>query len=176
MVPSPIPPQRDTIKTVFAREPVSFQHQPDRKLAAIPAGQAWPPLPTSPRRTKGEEFLSNLSHYEIAFPIQVDQNGDFLSFDVKSHRKWRSRRSAGHPSYDTPEQHVFYKVSAHRTQFLLNLTLHTNLLARRFRVEYWKKGGVDYQHEFHEDCHYAGHLQDEYLNSKVAISNCNGLN
>ncbi|KAL7992942.1 hypothetical protein Chor_017198 [Crotalus horridus] len=74
-----------------------------------------------------------------------------------------------------PEQHVFYKVSAHRTQFLLNLTLHTHLLARRFRVEYWKRGGVDYQHEFHEDCHYAGHLQDEYLNSKVAISNCNGL-
>ncbi|XP_032068208.1 A disintegrin and metalloproteinase with thrombospondin motifs 10 [Thamnophis elegans] len=122
-----------------------------------------------------EEFLSNLSHYEIAFPIQVDQNGDFLSFDIKGHQRWRSRRSAGHPSYDTPEQHVFYKVSAHRTQFLLNLTLHTNLLARRFRVEYWKRGGIDYQHEFHEDCHYAGHLQDEYLNSKVAISNCNGL-
>ncbi|KAH0625908.1 hypothetical protein JD844_034277 [Phrynosoma platyrhinos] len=102
-----------------------------------------------------EEFLSSLDHYEIAFPIQVDQNGDFLSFDMKSQRKRRSRRSAGHPSYEAKEQQVFYKVSAHQTQFLLNLTLHTNLLAERFRVEYWKRDGVDQQHEFHEDCHYA---------------------
>ncbi|KAF7235268.1 A disintegrin and metalloproteinase with thrombospondin motifs 10, partial [Varanus komodoensis] len=119
--------------------------------------------------------VSSLDHYEIAFPVQVDQNGDFLSFDIKSQWKRRSRRSMDHPAYDSPEQKVFYKVSAHRTQFLLNLTLHTNLLTERFRVEYWKRDGIDQQHEFHEDCHYSGHLQDEYLNSKVAISNCNGL-
>uniref|UniRef100_A0A8C8RTK6 Peptidase M12B domain-containing protein n=1 Tax=Pelusios castaneus TaxID=367368 RepID=A0A8C8RTK6_9SAUR len=120
----------------------------------------------------GEEFLSSLDHYEIAFPIQVDQNGDFLTFDVRSQRKRRSRRSL---SYETAERQMFYKVSAHRTQFLLNLTLHSNLLAEHFTVEYWKRDGVDWQHDFHEDCHYAGHLQDQYLNSKVAISNCNGL-
>ncbi|XP_034976519.2 A disintegrin and metalloproteinase with thrombospondin motifs 10 [Zootoca vivipara] len=123
-----------------------------------------------------EEFLSSLDHYEIAFPVQVDQNGDFLTFDVKSPRKRRARRGTGGPSHEPPrEQQVFYRVSAHRAQFLLNLTLHTNLLAERFRVEYWRHDGVDRKHEFHEDCHYSGHLQDEYLNSKVAISNCNGL-
>ncbi|XP_053228401.1 A disintegrin and metalloproteinase with thrombospondin motifs 10 isoform X2 [Podarcis raffonei] len=123
-----------------------------------------------------EEFLSSLDHYEIAFPVQVDQNGDFLTFDVKSPRKRRARRGTGAPSHEPPrEQQVFYRVSAHRAQFLLNLTLHTNLLAERFRVEYWRHDGVDRKHEFHEDCHYSGHLQDEYLNSKVAISNCNGL-
>ncbi|XP_053869260.1 A disintegrin and metalloproteinase with thrombospondin motifs 10 isoform X2 [Malaclemys terrapin pileata] len=122
-----------------------------------------------------EEFLSSLDHYEIAFPIQVDQNGDFLTFDMRSQLKRRSRRSLGSLSYEAAERRVFYKVSAHRTQFLLNLTLHSNLLAEHFTVEYWKRDGVDWQHDFHEDCHYAGHLQDQYLNSKVAISNCNGL-
>lgn len=122
-----------------------------------------------------EEFLSSLDHYEIAFPIQVDQNGDFLTFETKSQRKRRSRRNSGPLPYEPPEQQVFYKVSAHRTQFLLNLTLHGKLLAEHFRVEYWKRDGLDQQHDFHEDCHYAGHLQDQYLSSKVAISNCNGL-
>uniref|UniRef100_A0A8C3KIM1 ADAM metallopeptidase with thrombospondin type 1 motif 10 n=1 Tax=Calidris pygmaea TaxID=425635 RepID=A0A8C3KIM1_9CHAR len=122
-----------------------------------------------------EEFLSSLDHYEIAFPIQVDQNGDFLTFDVRSQLKQRPRRSLGSLPYEPSEQQVFYKVSAHRTQFLLNLTLHSNLLAEHFTVEYWKRDGVDWQHDFHEDCHYAGHLQDQYLSSKVAISNCNGL-
>ncbi|CAM2109333.1 unnamed protein product [Caretta caretta] len=122
-----------------------------------------------------EEFLSSLDHYEIAFPIQVDQNGDFLTFDMRSQLKRRSRRSLGSLSYEAAERRVFYKVSAHRTQFLLNLTLHSNLLSEHFTVEYWKRDGVDWQHDFHEDCHYAGHLQDQYLNSKVAISNCNGL-
>uniref|UniRef100_A0A8D2MSF6 Peptidase M12B propeptide domain-containing protein n=1 Tax=Zonotrichia albicollis TaxID=44394 RepID=A0A8D2MSF6_ZONAL len=104
-----------------------------------------------------KEFLSSLDHYEIAFPIQL---------------KPRPRRSL---PYEPSEQQVFYKVSAHHTQFLLNLTLHSNLLAEHFTVEYWKRDGMDWQHDFHEDCHYAGHLQDQYLSSKVAISNCNGL-
>uniref|UniRef100_A0A8B9TIS0 ADAM metallopeptidase with thrombospondin type 1 motif 10 n=1 Tax=Anas platyrhynchos TaxID=8839 RepID=A0A8B9TIS0_ANAPL len=125
--------------------------------------------------SKCREFLSSLDHYEIAFPIQVDQNGDFLTFDMRSQLKQRPRRSLGSLPYEPSEQQVFYKVSAHRTQFLLNLTLHSNLLAEHFTVEYWKRDGVDWQHDFHEDCHYAGHLQDQYLNSKVAISNCNGL-
>ncbi|RMC00879.1 hypothetical protein DUI87_22564 [Hirundo rustica rustica] len=119
-----------------------------------------------------EEFLSTLDHYEIAFPIQVDQNGDFLTFDMRRQLKPRPRRSL---PYEPSEQQVFYKVSAHHTQFLLNLTLHSNLLAEHFTVEYWKRDGMDWQHDFHEDCHYAGHLQDQYLSSKVAISNCNGL-
>lgn len=119
-----------------------------------------------------EEFLSSLEHYEIAFPIQVDQNGDFLTFDMRRQLKPRPRRSL---PYEPSEQQVFYKVSAHHTQFLLNLTLHSNLLAEHFTVEYWKRDGMDWQHDFHEDCHYAGHLQDQYLSSKVAISNCNGL-
>uniref|UniRef100_A0A8C0ZK28 ADAM metallopeptidase with thrombospondin type 1 motif 10 n=1 Tax=Cyanistes caeruleus TaxID=156563 RepID=A0A8C0ZK28_CYACU len=137
---------------------------------------SWAAIPTCVIPTRvlpsPEEFLSSLDHYEIAFPIQVDQNGEFLTFDMRRQLKPRPRRSL---PYEPSEQQVFYKVSAHHTQFLLNLTLHSNLLAEHFTVEYWKRDGMDWQHDFHEDCHYAGHLQDQYLSSKVAISNCNGL-
>ncbi|XP_075759293.1 A disintegrin and metalloproteinase with thrombospondin motifs 10 isoform X2 [Pelodiscus sinensis] len=122
-----------------------------------------------------EEFLSSLDHYEIAFPIQVDQNGDFLTFDMRRQPKRRARRGLSSLAYEAAEPQVFYKVPAQSTQFLLNLTLHSNLLAEHFTVEYWKRDGVDWQHDFHEDCHYAGHLQGQHLSSKVAISNCNGL-
>ncbi|RLV90675.1 hypothetical protein DV515_00014373 [Chloebia gouldiae] len=132
------------------------------------AGGTFPGFPFQSQ----EEFLSSLDHYEIAFPIQVDQNGDFLTFDMRRQLRPRPRRSL---PYEPSEQQVFYKVSAHHTQFLLNLTLHSNLLAEHFTVEYWKRDGMDWQHDFHEDCHYAGHLQDQHLSSKVAISNCNGL-
>nr|XP_033810224.1 A disintegrin and metalloproteinase with thrombospondin motifs 10 isoform X2 [Geotrypetes seraphini] len=123
-----------------------------------------------------DEFLSSLQHYEIAFPIQVDQHGNFLSYKVRGSRvNVRSRRSLGAFPYEPAERHIFYKLSAHKAQFLLNLTLHSNLLADHFTVEYWKKNGLDWKHDLYEDCHYKGHLQDQFLNSKVAISNCNGL-
>ncbi|XP_078524447.1 A disintegrin and metalloproteinase with thrombospondin motifs 10 [Lissotriton helveticus] len=130
---------------------------------------------SSPPHKSQEEFLSSLKHYEITFPIQVDKNGDFLSYNVKHDpSRSRSRRSPG-SSHEVAQRHVFYKLSAHQTRFLLNLTLHSSLLAEHFTVEYWKKGGLDWKHDLYEDCHYVGHLQDLQLNTKVAISNCNGL-
>uniref|UniRef100_H3AJS8 ADAM metallopeptidase with thrombospondin type 1 motif 10 n=1 Tax=Latimeria chalumnae TaxID=7897 RepID=H3AJS8_LATCH len=120
------------------------------------------------------EFLSGLERYEIAIPIKVDRNGDFLSYEVRSQRRPRSRRSLGSLTHKPGEQ-VFYKLSAHRTLFLLNLTLHSSLLSDHFTVEYWKKDGLERRHDYFEDCHYVGHLQDHQHNTKVALSNCNGL-
>lgn len=119
------------------------------------------------------DFLSRLSHYEIAFPAQVDESGKFLTYDLRqeppSYR--RSRRSIPEDS----ERQVFYWLQAQSSNFLLNLTLQTDLLGQHFTVEYWKRGGLDWKHELYEDCHYVGHIQDQQLSSKVAISNCNGL-
>ncbi|XP_018110713.1 A disintegrin and metalloproteinase with thrombospondin motifs 10 isoform X1 [Xenopus laevis] len=120
-----------------------------------------------------KDFLSSLSHYEIAFPAQVDQNGNFLTYDLRqappSFR--RPRRSLS----EETERQLFYRLQAQSSTFLLNLTLQTELLGQHFTVEYWKSGGVDWKHELYEDCHYVGHIQDQQLSSRVAISNCNGL-
>eukprot|EP00062_Callorhinchus_milii_P015591 gi/632966002/ref/XP_007899177.1/ PREDICTED: A disintegrin and metalloproteinase with thrombospondin motifs 10 [Callorhinchus milii] len=122
-----------------------------------------------------EEFLSTLEHYEIAIPVRVDHNGDFLSYNVKSSHKLRSKRSLPAFHHEPAEQQVFYKVSSHGLHFLLNLTLHTNLVADYFTVEYWKKDGLEWRHDYMDECHYLGHLSDLEEATKVALSNCNGL-
>lgn len=70
---------------------------------------------------------------------------------------------------------LFYQLSTSRNNFLLNLTLQGGLLARQFRVEYWKRGRLAWSHPYSPHCHYVGHLQDQPHSSKVALSNCNGL-
>lgn len=70
---------------------------------------------------------------------------------------------------------LFYQLSTSQNNFMLNLTLQGGLLSPQFRVEYWKKGQLAWSHPYSPHCHYAGHLQDQPLSSKVALSNCNGL-
>ncbi|XP_048469866.1 A disintegrin and metalloproteinase with thrombospondin motifs 6-like [Rhincodon typus] len=122
-----------------------------------------------------EEFLSTLEHYEIAIPVRVDHNGDFLSYNVKSSHELRSKRSLPAFQHEPVEQQVYYKVSSHGLHFLLNLTLHINLVSDYFTVEYWKRDGVEWRHDYMDECHYLGHLSDLQGVTKVALSNCNGL-
>ncbi|XP_067872497.1 A disintegrin and metalloproteinase with thrombospondin motifs 10 [Heterodontus francisci] len=122
-----------------------------------------------------EEFLSTLEHYEIAIPVRVDHNGDFLSYNVKSSHELRSKRSLPAFQHEPVEQQVYYKVSSHGLHFLLNLTLHINLVSDYFTVEYWKRDGLEWRHDYMDECHYLGHLSDLQEATKVALSNCNGL-
>lgn len=70
---------------------------------------------------------------------------------------------------------LFFKISAYGKHFHLNLTLNTDLVSKHFTVEYWGKNGPEFKHDFIENCHYTGYLQDQNTTTKVALSNCNGL-
>eukprot|EP00062_Callorhinchus_milii_P007749 gi/632949712/ref/XP_007890315.1/ PREDICTED: A disintegrin and metalloproteinase with thrombospondin motifs 6-like [Callorhinchus milii] len=122
-----------------------------------------------------EEFLSYLEHYQLTVPVRVDHNGDFLNYSGKSHRHSRRRRSSDPAPHDPNESKLFYRLSAYGKHFQLNLTLNTNLISRHFIVEYWGKDGPEWKHEFIDNCHYVGYVQNEYSTTKVALSNCNGL-
>uniref|UniRef100_A0A8C4TQW6 ADAM metallopeptidase with thrombospondin type 1 motif, 10 n=1 Tax=Erpetoichthys calabaricus TaxID=27687 RepID=A0A8C4TQW6_ERPCA len=115
------------------------------------------------------EFLSSLDHYEITIPVRVDSQGDVLSQAARLRRGRRQRRSLG------PERQLFYRVSTPQTHFLLNLTLHSRLLSSQFRVEFWRRGRLAWSHRYSAQCLYTGHLYDQQTSSKVALSNCNGL-
>ncbi|XP_039766368.1 A disintegrin and metalloproteinase with thrombospondin motifs 6-like [Ornithorhynchus anatinus] len=122
-----------------------------------------------------EEFLSYLEHYQLTIPIRVDQNGAFLSFTVKSDRHSRRRRSMGMSDQSQAVSKLFFKLSAYGKHFHLNLTLNTDLVSKHFTVEYWGKDGPQWKHDFLDNCHYTGYLQDQHSTTKVALSNCNGL-
>ncbi|XP_038621742.1 A disintegrin and metalloproteinase with thrombospondin motifs 6 [Tachyglossus aculeatus] len=122
-----------------------------------------------------EEFLSFLEHYQLTIPIRVDQNGAFLSFTVKSDRHSRRRRSMGMSDQSQAVSKLFFKLSAYGKHFHLNLTLNTDLVSKHFTVEYWGKDGPQWKHDFLDNCHYTGYLQDQHSTTKVALSNCNGL-
>ncbi|XP_078802043.1 A disintegrin and metalloproteinase with thrombospondin motifs 10 isoform X3 [Oryzias latipes] len=114
-------------------------------------------------------FLSNLGQYEIATPVRVGPNGEKFDGDNSHHQ--RRRRSPEDRLHDT----LFYQLSMSQNNFLLNLTLQGGLLSHQFRVEYWKRGQLAWSHPYSPHCHYTGHLQDQPHSSKVALSNCNGL-
>ncbi|KAM3875996.1 A disintegrin and metalloproteinase with thrombospondin motifs 10 [Diretmus argenteus] len=117
-------------------------------------------------------FLSNLDQYEIAIPVRVGPEGEILDAEnPPPHPDRRRRRS----TEDQPPDTIFYQLSTPRTNFLLNLTLQGGLLSRQFRVEYWRRGRLAWSHPYSPNCHYVGHLQDQPHSSKVALSNCNGL-
>uniref|UniRef100_A0AAZ3Q6Y1 A disintegrin and metalloproteinase with thrombospondin motifs 6 n=1 Tax=Oncorhynchus tshawytscha TaxID=74940 RepID=A0AAZ3Q6Y1_ONCTS len=105
------------------------------------------------------EYLSYLQHYELTVPMQVDENGDFLSYTVKHHRT----------------AVVFYRLSAYGKHFNLNLTLNPQLVSKHFTVEYWGREGLEWRHDMVENCHYVGYLRDQYSSTRVALSNCKGL-
>uniref|UniRef100_A0A8C9XWX8 ADAM metallopeptidase with thrombospondin type 1 motif, 10 n=1 Tax=Sander lucioperca TaxID=283035 RepID=A0A8C9XWX8_SANLU len=107
----------------------------------------------------------SLGQYEIAIPVRVGPNGQALDAEMPQHH--RRKRST--------EERLPDSLSTSRNNFLLNLTLQGGLLSRQFRVEYWKKGRLAWSHPYSPHCHYVGHLQDQPHSSKVALSNCNGL-
>ncbi|KAM7011971.1 A disintegrin and metalloproteinase with thrombospondin motifs 10 isoform 1-T1 [Tautogolabrus adspersus] len=115
-------------------------------------------------------FLTSLGQYEIAIPVRVGPNGETLDAEAPQHHR-RRRRS----TEDRLPDSLFYQLSTSKNNFLLNLTLQGGLLSRQFRVEYWKRGRLAWSHPYSPHCHYVGHLQDQPTSSKVALSNCNGL-
>nr|XP_046225573.1 A disintegrin and metalloproteinase with thrombospondin motifs 6 isoform X1 [Oncorhynchus gorbuscha]XP_046225574.1 A disintegrin and metalloproteinase with thrombospondin motifs 6 isoform X1 [Oncorhynchus gorbuscha] len=133
------------------------------------------------------EYLSYLQHYQLTVPMQVDENGDFLSYTVKHHRPGRRRRTAdptstavgpeptGRAEQDPARTRVFYRLSAYGKHFHLNLTLNPQLVSKHFTVEYWGREGLEWRHDMLENCHYVGYLQDQYSSTRVALSNCKGL-
>nr|XP_012317698.1 A disintegrin and metalloproteinase with thrombospondin motifs 6-like [Aotus nancymaae] len=122
-----------------------------------------------------EEFLTYLEHYQLTIPIRVDQNGAFLSFTVKNDKHSRRRRSMDPIDPQQAVSKLFFKLSAYGKHFHLNLTLNTDFVSKHFTVEYWGKDGPQWKHDFLDNCHYTGYLQDLRSTTKVALSNCVGL-
>ena len=106
----------------------------------------------------------------MAHPVQVDENGRFLSRDL-ANGNHRRRRDLG----SVIKEPAFFHISAFGQNYHLNVTLNDELLSPNFVVEIRGSNTSQFQFEV-EHCHYTGHvLSPKGLGSSVAVSNCDGL-
>lgn len=108
--------------------------------------------------------------YNVVHPIQVDEDGAFVSHEL-SYPRIRMRRSSDEVDHN---EEVHYKVSAFENDLHLHLQRNKRLLAPNFKIEVIGKNGRVMKRHTMENCHYVGRLKDR-SRSTVAISNCRGL-
>lgn len=124
------------------------------------------------------ETLSSVTDYELVVPSLVDHTGEFVSYDVTDqyHVRMRTKRSISTLplEQETPDW-IYYQLETHGKLFHLNLTLNKRLIAPAYSVDYVGTGGkTETQHRTIRECHYHGYIHD-HEDSRVALSNCNGL-
>ena len=131
----------------------------------------------------------------MVYPYQADQDGNFLSHDLKphsdiihSHRHRRSTSSLHSSSTSQNAQRtIFYKFHTPTEDFHFELVSRSNLLAPGFKVYHHgnrlREASTRGQHgrniytsaasQFN-NCFYTGKIKNQE-NSTVALSLCNGL-
>lgn len=115
-------------------------------------------------------FSSLVPEYNVVHPVQVDEEGAFVSHEL-SYPRIRIRRSSDEVDH---REEVHYKVSAFGNDFHLHLQRNRRLLAPDFKVEVIGKNARVMKRHTLENCHYVGKLKARST-STVAISNCQGL-
>ena len=108
--------------------------------------------------------------YDITHPVQVDENGEFLSHD-SSHGNSRRKREIGSPI----KEPLFIKLSAFGQDYHINVTLNDQLFSPNFVIEVRNNRTSRISFEV-DNCHYVGQLMStKGQAAKVAVSNCDGL-
>lgn len=125
-----------------------------------------------------DRLLNKLGKYEMVIPVLVDEEGKFLSYNVKHKYLKRRKRRSVHDYEDLREpetpSRIFYKLSAFGKEFHFDLKLNEKLLSSAYKAEVWTKDGRRGFVPRKRDCHYVGYSREPSL-SMAAISNCFGL-
>jgi len=121
-------------------------------------------------RLFGVDSHNDVPEYSVVHPIQVDEEGTFVSHEL-SYPRIRIRRSS--EAVDHSEE-VHYKVLAFGNDLHLHLKRNRRLLAPDFKVEVLGKHGRVLKRHTLENCHYVGRVKAS-SRSTVALSNCHGL-
>ncbi|KAL5016574.1 hypothetical protein ScPMuIL_006163 [Solemya velum] len=124
-----------------------------------------------------EHLINQLDNYEMVIPTLVDDDGNFLSYDVKgsvdNNRRIR-RQIHSNTVRQTTGGTIHYQLEAFGKKFHFDLRQNKRLLARNFMIENWNASGLAEKKLVSYQCIYEGFSREPHI-SKVAISNCHGL-
>ncbi|XP_030045681.1 A disintegrin and metalloproteinase with thrombospondin motifs 7 isoform X2 [Microcaecilia unicolor] len=119
-----------------------------------------------------ETLHGGYTDLEIVYPVQTDEQGIFLSYDL-SQRNMRKRDLS--PLAHLP---VYYQLHYRGLDLTFNVTVNTKLLAPGF-VRERRSGGfasAEIQSSTQTSCHLIGEVQSHRLRAGLAaLSSCNGL-
>ncbi|XP_033120764.1 A disintegrin and metalloproteinase with thrombospondin motifs 7-like [Anneissia japonica] len=119
-------------------------------------------------------FLRQLDAYDVIIPTAVDEEGKFVSHELKDGHR-RIRRSTL-----SELNNIYFKVHINRTELHLNVSRNDKLLSPGFVFE-TRGNSTDVRNHVivqenseHHHCHYLGRIVSQ-PDSHVAISNCYGI-
>ncbi|XP_071954532.1 A disintegrin and metalloproteinase with thrombospondin motifs 6-like [Antedon mediterranea] len=125
--------------------------------------------------SKQASFVQELDSYDVIVPRVTDEDGQFVSHDLKDGHRHRVRKS------NSPNiENLYFKVQINNTDVHLNVTLNDKFLSPGLVFETRGNSSDVRTHTFdqrrtdHHHCHYLGSIVSQ-PGSHVAISNCNGL-
>ena len=113
-------------------------------------------------------LLHTLDSYETVIPTLVDENGNFLSYNL-TQPSYRNRMKRGTRKRMNK---VFYKLAAFGKEFHFELEQNDRLMSHGYGAELW--GSSQRKLAQTLNCHYVGYSRQPHL-STAAISNCFGL-
>ena len=112
------------------------------------------------------KLLNSVPEYHVTIPFQADESGEFLSYKLHEHARFKR---------GTEEPKVwYYKMEAFGMSLHLNLNKSPNLFGPGLVVEKIHKNGSKEYSDTPRTAFYEGHVKSD-PNSIVAISNHNGL-
>ncbi|XP_043943348.1 A disintegrin and metalloproteinase with thrombospondin motifs 20 [Protopterus annectens] len=122
---------------------------------------------------KQEAFIKQLSSYEIATPIRLNEFGENFPHTQHFRRRKRSLDS------DVWGSKVLYRISAYGQNFLFNLTADSGFIAQSFTVTHigspqYNDSALDEDFHILSHCFYRGHVNGEHQHTAV-FSLCTGL-
>ncbi|XP_052466772.1 disintegrin and metalloproteinase domain-containing protein 9 [Carassius gibelio] len=125
-------------------------------------------------------FILIIPNFEIFAVQYTDQTSHLKKYDVVKpqlvHERWRRHADPSHtPAQDRHADSITYSVRIDGHERVLHLTKNTHFLSKNFVVlshDVLGKGKV--HPETLENCYYQGHVED-YEDSLVALSTCEGL-
>ncbi|XP_023235429.1 zinc metalloproteinase-disintegrin-like NaMP [Centruroides sculpturatus] len=112
---------------------------------------------------KMDDLLSSLRSHHVVIPIAIDENRDFLGYNLRQSEKL------------SDAIYIYYKLKLEDKIYFFNLTKNRKLITGNYIKEVWDNNGRRIIEDADsKDCHYHGEVNDDE-ESFVALSICDGL-
>lgn len=123
--------------------------------------------------------LLKRSDFHVIHPVQIDEHGKLVRKNVLSgeRRQFRRKRESSSEYLQEASNNIYYQVNINGLEHRMELSRRDDFIHPNFTIEFESSNSTERHFgNRHQHCHFSGRFSTkEHENSKIAISNCNGL-